>query len=89
MLEHRSPVEVVYVYTYIDQHWLKQLDTHLNLFERQRLISIWSDRQIQAGTNREQDIDTCLRYVTCYPSPQVNASSIMPITKALTELIRS
>src|SRR5438105_15534569 len=55
-----SPVEVFISYAHEDEALLRQLETHLSLLKRQGLISLWHDRQIVAGTDWAQAIDTQL-----------------------------
>ena len=47
-------------YAHKDEALRKRLDTHLSLMQRQGLIQTWHDRQIQAGTNWAEAIDTQL-----------------------------
>src|SRR2546423_10920382 len=60
MPDARDPIEVFCSYAHADKRWWKKLDTHLSMLERQGLISTWFDRQIIAGTDWKQDLDTHL-----------------------------
>jgi tetratricopeptide (TPR) repeat protein len=54
------PVEVFCSYAHEDEAWLRKLETHLSLLERQGLIAFWHDRLIVPGTNWAKTIDTHL-----------------------------
>ena len=52
------PICRVFVsYSHDDDDFRQQLDSHLNLLERQGYIEIWSDRRIQPGANWEEELD--------------------------------
>jgi transposase len=55
-----TPIEVFCSYAHEDESHLGELKTHLSGLLREDRISTWYDRQIQAGTNRAQAIDTHL-----------------------------
>ena len=55
-----SPIEVFYSYAHEDESLRAELEKHLSLLKRQRLIAGWHDRQILAGTDWSQAIDTHL-----------------------------
>jgi len=54
------PVEVFCSYVHEDEDWLRKLETHLSLLQRQGLLSLWHDRLISPGTDWAQAIDTRL-----------------------------
>src|ERR1700687_492857 len=60
MSQSHLAVEVFCAYARADEKWLRQLETHLSGLERQRLISLWHDRQILPGSNWEETIDAHL-----------------------------
>src|SRR5436309_2788333 len=53
-------VEVFCSYVHKDEVWLRKLETHLNLWKQQGLISLWHDRLITPGTDWTTSIDTHL-----------------------------
>jgi TIR domain len=55
-----TPIEVFCSYAHEDESHLWRLKVHLNVLERQGLISTWHDRQISVGTDWAQAIDTHL-----------------------------
>lgn len=50
------PVNMFFCYTREDEALLNKLKTHLRPLQRQGLIGLWDDREIQAGANWEQEI---------------------------------
>src|ERR1700736_3934201 len=60
MAEASTPVEVFCCYSHADEAWLRKLETHLSLLQRQGLISLWHDRLIAPGTDWAKSIDTYL-----------------------------
>jgi tetratricopeptide (TPR) repeat protein len=60
MAEASAPVEVFCCYSHADKLWLRKLETHLSLLQRQGLISLWHDRLIPPGTDWAHTIDTHL-----------------------------
>src|SRR5437879_5975950 len=60
MPEASTPVEVFCCYSHADEAWLRKLETHLSLLQRQGLISLWHDRRIVPGTDWAETIDTHL-----------------------------
>lgn len=60
MAETATPVEIFCCYSHADEAWLRKLETHLSLLQRQGLISIWHDRRIVPGTDWARTIDTHL-----------------------------
>ncbi len=54
------PVSIFFCYAREDEALLKKLKVHLSPLQRQRLISVWHDRDISAGTEWEQEIKTHL-----------------------------
>jgi len=60
MQDLRKPIEIFCSYAHADEPWRQQLDIHLSLMHRQGLISTWYNRQITAGTEWAQAIDTHL-----------------------------
>src|SRR5690348_830049 len=55
-----APVEVFYSYAHEDAPLRNELEKHLSILQRQKLISCWHDRQIGAGTDWAQAINTHL-----------------------------
>jgi tetratricopeptide (TPR) repeat protein len=47
-------------YSHKDESWKDRLVTHLNVLQRQGLLSVWQDRQIRAGGKWYGDIETAL-----------------------------
>jgi len=56
----QKPIELFCSYAHEDEAHLQKLETHLSILKRQGLISTWHDRQITAGTEWAQAIDTHL-----------------------------
>jgi replicative DNA helicase len=52
-----TPVTVFYSYSHKDEAFKEQLDTHLALLRRKRLIKTWHDRRIIPGQDWESSID--------------------------------
>ena len=52
-----APLPLFYSYAYEDEPLREQLEKHLRLLARQRLISEWHNRQIGAGEERARQID--------------------------------
>ena len=55
-----SAIEVFYSYAQQDEALCIELDKHLNLLQRQKLIKGWHRRLITAGTEHAPEIDTHL-----------------------------
>lgn len=51
-------VKLFFSYSHKDEELRNELETHLTLLKRQRVISSWHDRRITAGTDVNQSIDT-------------------------------
>lgn len=60
MSERSTGVVVFCSYAHEDEMWLRKLETHLSLPQRQGLISLWHDRLIVPGTDWAKTIDTQL-----------------------------
>jgi hypothetical protein len=58
--EPMKDFQVFYSYAHEDERWRKKLETHLSSLKRKGLISGWYDRNIKAGQEWEQEIDTHL-----------------------------
>ena len=52
--------EVFFSYSHEDETLRKKLETHLALLRRQGLITGWSNRQINAGRDWENEVDSHL-----------------------------
>jgi TIR domain-containing protein len=52
-----GPIEVFYSYSHDDEEYRKKLGKHLSVFRRARLITHWHDRDIDAGTAWQEEID--------------------------------
>jgi hypothetical protein len=55
-----NQITVFYSYAHADERLRKQLETHLSLMRQQGIIAEWHNRQIVAGTDWAQQIDTHL-----------------------------
>lgn len=55
-----EPLKLFYCYAHEDKTLRDELDTHLSGMKRQNLIKVWYDREILAGTDWEQEINTHL-----------------------------
>ena len=60
MEDPQKPIEIFCSYAHEDETHLQKLETHLSILKRQGLIATWYDRQITAGTQWGQAIDTHL-----------------------------
>src|SRR5215472_1181975 len=60
MAEAPTPVKVFCSYASADETWLRKLEIHLSLLQRQGLISLWHDRLIAPGIDWTKTIDTHL-----------------------------
>ena len=56
MEQQPSTIEVFCCYAHEDEHLLNELKRHLSPQQRQQLINVWYDRDINAGTEWEQEI---------------------------------
>jgi TIR domain len=54
----RKPIEVFYSYTRKDERLQSQLDAHLSLLKHEGIINIWHKREISAGAEWRQEVDT-------------------------------
>lgn len=59
-MEKVAPVEIFCSYAHEDEAWLRKLEAHLSLLQRQGLIDLWHDRRIVPGTNWATTIDAHL-----------------------------
>src|SRR5690242_971619 len=50
-------IKVFISYAHEDERLCKELDKHLALLKRQKIIDVWHERDISAGTEWEQEID--------------------------------
>lgn len=57
MFLSKGSIEIFFCYAHEDEALLNKLKTHLNPLQRQRLIDVWHDRDISAGTEWKQEID--------------------------------
>src|SRR5438067_632555 len=48
-------------YSHEDKEWLDRVQVHLKPLERDHAISVWSDKQIQAGSRWRQEIERALQ----------------------------
>ena len=55
-----EPLKLFYCYAHEDKTLRDELDVHLTGMKRLNLIKVWYDREILAGTNWEQEINTHL-----------------------------
>src|SRR5579863_6395499 len=51
------PLKIFFCYAHEDEALLNKLKTHLRPLQRQGLIEMWHDRDINAGTQWEREID--------------------------------
>lgn len=58
MEKKRSKVFVSY--SHRDPDWLARLQVHLKPLERRKLIELWDDTRIQAGSRWQKEIETAL-----------------------------
>jgi hypothetical protein len=58
--------KVVISYSHKDQRWLDRLLVHLRPIEQAGTIEVWSDRQIKAGTNWTNAIESALAGGGCH-----------------------
>ena len=56
MLEQQT-IKLFYSYSHKDEALRDQLETHLKLLQRQKVIDTWHDRQIGAGEEWQRAID--------------------------------
>jgi TIR domain len=54
-------IKIFFSYAHKDEKWRKELEKHLSLLKRQGFISGWNDREISAGEEWKQEIDTQLK----------------------------
>ncbi len=52
-----EPLKLLYCYAHEDKALRDELDAHLAIMKRQKLLEVWYDRQIMPGTKWEQVID--------------------------------
>ena len=87
--EPTQPIELFYSYAHEDERLCKELEKHLALMKRQGLITEWHDRNIGAGTEWTNEIDTHLntaRIILLLISPDFIASNYcysIEMTRAL------
>lgn len=55
-----NPLKFFYCYVQEDKSIRQALEKHLSSLRRSMLITTWHDRQIQAGINWQQEIDSHL-----------------------------
>ena len=60
MTNSSTPLKLFYCYAHEDKALRDALDTHLAGMKRQRLVTVWYDREISAGTHWEHEIDVNL-----------------------------
>lgn len=59
-----KPIKLFISYAHADEPLRKELEKHLSLLRRQGFISVWSDRDISAGTDWHGQIDAMMRTAT-------------------------
>ena len=52
-----QPISVFYSYVSIDEDLRRELETHLSLLQKQRVISGWHQRKILAGSDWQDEVD--------------------------------
>ncbi len=55
-----TPVTIFFCYAREDEHLCKELEKQLKILKHQKLIDMWHDREIKAGTEWEREIDRYL-----------------------------
>lgn len=58
--EHASVLRLFFSYSHRDEHLRDRLATHLKLLQRNRVIDEWHDREITAGEEIDNEINTHL-----------------------------
>ena len=58
--EHNPPVKLFYSYSHKDEDLRNEMETHLKILHRQKLIEPWHDREIDAGQDWKQTISNHL-----------------------------
>ena len=56
MLQQPGPIEIFYSYSHKDERLRDELNTHLSLLRRQKLITGWYDREITGGEELDGEI---------------------------------
>lgn len=56
ILQQAGAIEIFYSYSHKDEHLRDELDTHLSLLKRQKLITGWYDRAIEGGEEFSKEI---------------------------------
>src|SRR5579885_849540 len=77
-MKNRTSLHVFYCYAHEDKIFRDALDKHLSEFKRQKLLTIWSDWEINAGEEWKPTIDTHIQtahVVLCLVSPDFLASN--------------
>ncbi len=59
-LQQSGPIEIFYSYSHKDERLRDELNTHLSLLRRQKLITGWYDRAIEGGKELDREIATHL-----------------------------
>jgi hypothetical protein len=59
-LQQSGPIEIFYSYSHKDERLRDELNTHLSLLRRQKLITGWFDREITGGKELNEEIATHL-----------------------------
>ena len=81
MSEAQTIIEVFYAYAPEDEPWALELEKHLTLLQRQRLITTWHPRLITAGEDWQQVVDSHLQsasVILLLISPDFLASDCAP-----------
>jgi hypothetical protein len=60
-MSNSQPIKLFYSYAHKDEELRDELETHLNLLQRQGVISVWHDRKIEIGTEWKDAIDDNLK----------------------------
>jgi TIR domain len=58
--EVSKSIEIFFSYAHEDEEFCKQLEKHLSLLEKQGIINTWHDRNINAGSEWEREINAHL-----------------------------
>ncbi len=56
MFDPNIPVKVFTSYAHKDEELREELDVHLAMIKRHKAVEIWNDRDIQAGSEWDEDI---------------------------------